>query len=105
MDSVKPNLFKSGYEALDPRSVITFGRAFQLKTPQGDHTHAFVVTVATVDEKSSEVWLTYKSEDHAEKARKALYAAIHNNKDKTPEQLATATPENKGGKAADGFPF
>jgi hypothetical protein len=39
-------------------------------------THGFVVNLETAQGKNSQVWLTYKSEDHATKARKALYAII-----------------------------
>lgn len=114
MEMVKPNLFKSGYEALDPRSVVSFGRVFKLKTLQGDHTHAFVITMTTNSEQDTEVWLTYKSEDHAEKARKALYAAIHTVNNMTmekPKPVSTVNPSiaapsaNERRRGLDGLPF
>ncbi len=78
LDAVRSNAFKHGFEYLDPSRVISFSSVFQFKKPQGVYTHGFVVTLETANEKSQEVWFRYKSEDNAQKARKALWATLHN---------------------------
>jgi hypothetical protein len=78
LDAIRPNAFKHGFEYLDPSRVVSFSSVLQFKKPLGAYTHGFVVTLETVDEKSREVWFRYKSEDHAQKGRKALWASLHN---------------------------
>ncbi|NLW33450.1 MAG: hypothetical protein GXY77_18540 [Fibrobacter sp.] len=77
MESLKVNIFKTGAEWIDINRIVSFGRVIKLKNTENGQTHAFLVNIDTTDEKHNQIWLTYKSEDHAEKARKALYAAIH----------------------------
>jgi len=76
IDGSKPIMFKSGYQCIDPRRIVSFGRVFALKRTDDGMTHGFVVNLETAQGKNSQVWLTYKSEDHTTKARKALYAII-----------------------------
>jgi hypothetical protein len=78
LDATKPNAFKHGFDFLDPTRVVSFSSVLQFKKPLGQYTHGFVVRMETVDEKSREVWLRYRSEDHAQKGRKALWASLHN---------------------------
>lgn len=77
MESLKENVFKSGADWFDTKRVVSFGHVIKLKNTQDGQTHAFLVIIDTADNNHNQIWLTYKSEDHAEKARKALYAAIH----------------------------
>ena len=76
METLKPNMFRSAGETIDPRHVISFGRVQTLKEPSDGMTHAFPVNLDAKQEKSEKIWLTYKSEDHATKARRVLYAII-----------------------------
>ncbi|HLV31478.1 MAG TPA: hypothetical protein VKY57_07920 [Chitinispirillaceae bacterium] len=77
MESLKENVFKTGTESIDTKRIVSFGRVVKLENTENGKTHAFLVNIDTTDEKHNQIWLTYKSEDHADKARKALYAAIH----------------------------
>jgi hypothetical protein len=77
LDTLKPASFKHGYEFIDPARVVSFGNVVQFKKPIDQYTHGFVISVETTQEKSQEIWLRYKSEDHARKGRKALWAAVH----------------------------
>jgi hypothetical protein len=77
LDAARPNAFKHGFEYLDPSRVVSFSSVLQFKKPLGAYTHGFVVRMETVDEKSQEVWFRYKTEDHAQKGRKALWATLH----------------------------
>ena len=97
IDQCKKTLFKHGLEVIDPKKVVAFSSVFALKTPQGEKTHAFTVIVETSDDKSAKVWLTYKSQDFAEKGRKALYAVVHAaydsvrpNSEKSPQEQPVA---------------
>jgi hypothetical protein len=55
--------------------------------------------VDTAQEKSQELWLRYKSDDHAQKGRKAMWAIIHNalgiGMSKTAEPAVAAQPETQ----------
>jgi hypothetical protein len=75
--NAKPSVFRLGDEALDPKAVISYGNVYRLKTPQGEKTHFFVATMDTADERNRKVWLKYRSEESARKAKNALFAAIH----------------------------
>lgn len=76
--AAKPALFSSGHDLVDPARVISFGNVFAFKNPPDDgSTHAFVVTIDCSDERSRRVWLRYKSEEGAKKARRAMFAAVH----------------------------
>jgi hypothetical protein len=102
LDTIKPAAFKHGLEFLDPARVVSFGNVVQFKKPVGLYTHGFVVAVETAEEKSQEVWFRYKSEDHAQKGRKALWATVHSvcGMSKAPGNApATEKP------AANGLPF
>ncbi|MBD3321402.1 MAG: hypothetical protein GF350_09945 [Chitinivibrionales bacterium] len=89
LNTLKPNCYKYGSSAIDAKSVLSFSNVFSLKTPQNDLTHAFVVTIDTVDEKNSKVWLKFRSEENAWKAQKALFASIYaaNNMKKNSEKV------------------
>jgi hypothetical protein len=98
LEAVKPNVIRHCNEVVDPRSIISFGEVVKFKQPQNGHTHAVVITLNTTDEKSCKVFFTYKSEDNAEKGRKALYAIIHaangmvGEKEKPAVESTTASP-------------
>jgi hypothetical protein len=77
LDTIKTNAFKHGLEFVDPSRIVSFSNVVQFKKPLGAYTHGFVVLLDTVEEKFREVWFRYKSEDHAQKGRKALWAAVH----------------------------
>jgi hypothetical protein len=77
LDTVKPKAFKHGWEFVDPSRIVCFSNVVQFKKPVGPYTHGLVLTIDTAEEKSQEIWLRYKSEDHAQKARKALWATVH----------------------------
>lgn len=77
LDSLKPNAYKHGAEFIDPLHIVSFGSVVQFKKAQGEYTHGFAIIVDTVQEKSQELWLRYKSDDYTQKARKALWAVIH----------------------------
>jgi hypothetical protein len=102
LDAIKPASFKHGIEFLDPARVVSFSNVVQFKKPIGLYTHGFVVAVETAEEKSQEVWFRYKSEDHAQKGRKALWATVHsvNGMVKAPEQAPVAAKP-----ASSGLPF
>ena len=97
LDALKPKAFKHGYDFIDPLHVVCFGNVVQFKKPMEEYTHGFVITVDTVQEKSQEIWLRYKSEDHAQKGRKALWATIHNalGISKTEEPAVAVQPETQ----------
>jgi len=77
LDTLKPNAFKRGNVFIDPSRIVSFSSTLQFKKPVGEYTHGVVVSIQCSDEKNREVWLRYKSEDHAEKGRKALWAVVH----------------------------
>jgi hypothetical protein len=77
LSSLKPAAFKHGYVFIDPAQVVSFGSVVQFKKPVEEYTHGFVISVETAEAKSQEVWLRYRSEDHAQKGRKALWASVH----------------------------
>lgn len=77
LNTVKPHVFKHGYEIIDTRSVVAISTVFALRNPQGDLTHTFYVTLETRDPDKNKVWLKYKSEENAKKGRNALFASIH----------------------------
>jgi len=97
LDSLKPDAFKHGSEFLDPLHVVSFGSVVQFKKAQGEYTHGFAITVDTIQEKNQEVWFTYKSDDHAQKGRKALWAIIYsaNGISRTTEPAVAAQPETQ----------
>jgi hypothetical protein len=76
IESVKSNLFKNCGETLDIAGVVSFGRIVQLKNVEHDMTHAFIVTINSVNEKYNQLWFRYKSEETARHARNALWAKI-----------------------------
>jgi len=78
LEGSKPALFKNGGDSLDISAVVSFGRIVKLKSTENGMSHAFVVTLNTSNEKASQVWFTYKSEDSARHARNALWAKIEN---------------------------
>lgn len=75
MMNLKPHLFRHGYQLIDPKRIVSFRKVIQLKTPQEEFTHAVVVSMDTLDPQNQEVWLRYKSEENAQKGRRALFAA------------------------------
>ncbi len=113
MMSMKPYLFRHGYQLIDPHRIVSFRRVVQLRTPQRDYTHAVIVSLETVDSGNNEVWLRYKSEENASKGRRALYAATYAlNQTVSPEQSRSDRQENKpqeelvtSGAEKDDLPF
>jgi hypothetical protein len=95
LEGLKPDLFKNGSDILDPLHIVSFGSVVQFKKAQGEYTHGLAITVDTIQEKSQEVWFRYKSDDHAQKGRKALWAIIHsaNGMSKTAESTAPVATE------------
>lgn len=105
LDAARPNAFKHGFEYLDPLAVVAFSGVLQFKKPVGPYTHGFVVRMDTVDEKSREVWLRYKSDDHAQKGRKALWASLHNVNGVRSSAAADKTPVTAQAASNNGLPF
>jgi hypothetical protein len=95
LDTLKPKAFKHWYEFIDPMRIVSFGKVVQFKKPVEECTHGFVITVESAQEKSQEIWLRYKSEDHATKGRKALWASVHNahGMSRPPEKTEVAQTE------------
>lgn len=77
LHDIKPHCYKYGHGAIDAQSVLSFSNVFELKTPQHELTHAFVVTIDTLDESNSKIWMKYRSAENAWKGQKALFAAIY----------------------------
>ena len=77
LETLKPNGYTRGNEYLDPTRVVSFSNVMQFKKPIEECTHGCVVSVETADERNREVWMRFKSEDHARKSRKALWAILH----------------------------
>lgn len=68
-------LFTSRNNIIDVTRIISFGRVLSLKDDTSE-VFGFPVNVQTVIEKNSTIWLTYKSEEAGQNARKALYAIL-----------------------------
>jgi hypothetical protein len=107
IETVKPHVFKSGFQCIDVAKVVSFGKVFPLKNSQNGMTHGFVVSVETATDENRKLWMTYSSEDHAEKARKALYAQIlsangvtRSNGEQTPQPAPVPVAAT-----TDGMPF
>jgi hypothetical protein len=94
LDDLKPHAFKHGFEYVNPARIVSFSNVVQFKKPIGEYTHGIVITFDTAQEKSQELWIRYKSEDHAQKGRKALWAAVHavNGMSKTVEKPRMEQP-------------
>ena len=104
IDSVKPRVFKHGYECIDPYTIISFSGVIKLKEAQGDMTHAVIVTLDTAEEKNRRVWLKYRSEENAKKGTQALWAVI-NAVNGVPEPRIAAAAESIDEAEADDLPF
>ncbi|MBD3239124.1 MAG: hypothetical protein GF331_00955 [Chitinivibrionales bacterium] len=74
--AAKPSVFRHRSDVLDPRHIVSIGNVVALKNPQGELTHAVIVTLATSDVRNNKVWLKYKSEETATKGRRILYAVV-----------------------------
>ncbi|MBN1127710.1 MAG: hypothetical protein JXA71_01910 [Chitinispirillaceae bacterium] len=106
LDSLKPKAFKHRYdEFVDPRGIVSFSNVVQFKQPIEQYTHGFVVTMETAAEKNREIWFRYKSEDHAQKGRKALWATVHGANGMSNGQKAAEAPATSGQTNADATPF
>lgn len=106
LEAVKPESFKHGYnEFVDPKGIVSFSKVMQFKQPIDQYTHGFVVTIETADEKSREVWMRYKSEDHAQKGRKALWAAVHGANGMSTKDAPASAPADAARTNADTTPF
>jgi hypothetical protein len=105
LDVVKPMAFKRGIDFIDPKSIVKFGRVVQFKQPVGQYTHGFVVTLETTQEQNQEVWVRYKSEDHATKGWKALWASIYNANGMSSRNSAAPETAEHDHAATDGMPF
>lgn len=93
MDSKKPHIFRCGPETLDAASVISYGRVVKLKNNEDGKTHAFTVTLNSANEKCNQVWLTYKTEESAKKARAVLWSIIESSNGKIPQYSPDEKPE------------
>jgi hypothetical protein len=107
LDTLKPKAFKHGYnEFVDPKGIVSFSNIVQFKQPIEQYTHGFVVTVETAAEKNREIWFRYSSEDHAQKGRKALWAAVHGaNGMSTKDGASASAPAEAARPNADTTPF
>jgi hypothetical protein len=108
LETLKPKAFKHGFdEFVDPRGIVSFSNVVQFKQPIEQYTHGFVVTVETAAEKNREIWFRYTSEDHAQKGRKALWAAVHgvNGMSNTAKGAPASTPADAARPNADTTPF
>jgi len=95
LDELKPNAYKNAGEFIDAQHIVSFGSVVQFKKAQGEYTHGFPVTIDTVQEKSQELWLRYKSEDHAQKGRKAMWAVIYGANGMSKTEPAAAPAETQ----------
>lgn len=93
MDSIKPCLFRSGNDIVDIKSIISYSRIVKLKNNENGKTHAFTVTIDTVNEKSNTIWFAYKSEENAKKARAVLWSMIESSHKKLSSILPDEKPE------------
>jgi len=75
IERIRHNVFRSAQYSIPSESIVGFSRVFALNT-DAEYTFSFKVNILTCSEKDSVVWLKYQSEDHAMKARKAIYAAV-----------------------------
>ena len=68
-------MFVSRGDMIDVARIISFGKVLALKNGTSE-VFGFPVNVQTAKEKSSTIWLTFKSEEAGMNVRKALYATI-----------------------------
>ena len=80
MKSANSEVFSHGTELLDPARIVCYGDAVTLKNPQGEYTHAIIVTMETADARGCKVWLKYKSQDKAKRGRRLLQALVSGSK-------------------------
>jgi hypothetical protein len=76
MNLAKPSVFRSGPIAIDPSKIVSFSKVVTLKNPENGFTHAITTTIETSNNKTNQIWMTYRSEEAARNARRALYASI-----------------------------
>lgn len=76
LETAKTHVFRSRGDIIDITSIVSFSRVVHLKNSTDSDPFAFVVSVDSVNDKNSSIWLTFKSEESAQNARKALYATI-----------------------------
>ncbi|MBN2035718.1 MAG: hypothetical protein JW768_03160 [Chitinispirillaceae bacterium] len=105
LDAIKPTAFKRGIDFIDPKGIVKFGRVVQFKQPVGQYTHGFVITLETAQEQNQEVWVRYKSEDHATKGWKALWASIYSANGMSGTSAAAPKTAEHDQTAADETPF
>ncbi len=102
MKSANPEVFSHGTELLDPARIVCFGDVVALKTPQGDYTHAVIVTMETAEPRGCKVWLKYKSEDKAKRGRRLLQSLVSGAKAQKAEIEPKAEQETAVAVAQDG---
>lgn len=95
--AAKPSVFRHRNDVMDPKHIVSIGNVVALKEPQGELTHAVIVTLATSDIRNNKVWLKYKSEETATKGRRVLYAVVA----KANEQQADTPQDTKDTEAAE----
>ncbi len=91
--AAKPSVFRHRNDVIDPKHIVSIGGVVTLKNPQGELTHAVILTLATSDIRNNKVWLKYKSEETATKGRRVLYAVVakaNEQQDDTPRQTDEA---------------
>lgn len=76
LTAAKPEMFSHGNDLIDPNAIVSIGDVLELKNPQGENTHAIIVTIKTNDARHSKVWLRYKSEENAKKGKRILWAVV-----------------------------
>lgn len=76
LGTAKTHVFRSRGDIIDITSIVSFSRVVHLKNSTDSDPFAFVVSVDSINDKNSAIWLTFKSEESAQNARKALYASI-----------------------------
>jgi hypothetical protein len=76
MNQIKLSVFRTGSNVFDLSKIISFGKVLSFRKPENGYTHAFIITLDTLNQKASQVWLSFKSGESARNVRKALYASI-----------------------------
>jgi hypothetical protein len=105
LESTKPAHFRAGHEFFDASHIVSFNNVVQFKKPLGDYTHGYVVSVLTHDDKNREIWLKFRSEDYAQKSRKAMWATLHNINGSKLSEIKPVAEKAVATVNADGMPF
>jgi len=77
LDTIKPTSFKYGWEFVDPSRIVCSAMSFSLKSLLARIRTGLYLLWKLQKKKARKFGSRYKSEDHAQKARKALWATVH----------------------------